>query len=155
MRKPSCLEFPHPDFRARPFDQFLPNWWKFGRALMSPSLMILIAVGSLAPALHAEEISFQVPLDNLGRAIHLPESIIEFPDEGGATSFPGFLQIAERETSRQFFNLVFQASEGIPMEWSGSYEGRVAFPAPIQRLSPAQSCVGSIGTARWQAFPHP
>jgi hypothetical protein len=42
------------------------------------------------------------------------------------TAFPGFLAITNRETSRQFFNTVHAASEGVAMEWSGNYANCVA-----------------------------
>lgn len=41
----------------------------------------------------------------------------------GQTSFSTFLRITNRETSRQFYNLVFNASENVPMDWSGHYNG--------------------------------
>jgi hypothetical protein len=40
-----------------------------------------------------------------------------------ALTFTNVLRITNRETARQFYNLVFMASEGVPMQWSGSYAG--------------------------------
>jgi hypothetical protein len=37
------------------------------------------------------------------------------------TSFTNFLQTSGREVSRQFYNLVFGASENVPMDWSGAF----------------------------------
>ena len=47
-------------------------------------------------------------------------------DLADQTSFPNFLVITNRETSRQFFNTVHAASEGVAMNWSGNYPGCVA-----------------------------
>ena len=41
----------------------------------------------------------------------------------GQTGFSNFLNAASRETSREFYNLVFGASENVPMDWSGSFAG--------------------------------
>jgi len=35
------------------------------------------------------------------------------------TTFSNFLNISSRETSREFFNLVYGASENVPIDWSG------------------------------------
>ena len=42
-------------------------------------------------------------------------------DLSDQTSFPNFLRITNRETSRQFFNTVHAASDGVPIDWSGNY----------------------------------
>src|SRR6478736_4139826 len=36
------------------------------------------------------------------------------------TTFSNVVNISSRETSRQFFNLVYGASENVPINWSGS-----------------------------------
>ena len=44
-------------------------------------------------------------------------------EASGQTGFSNFLNTASRETSREFYNLVFGASENVPMDWSGSFAG--------------------------------
>src|SRR6185295_1074865 len=39
----------------------------------------------------------------------------------GQTGFTNFLNINSRETVHQFFNSVYGASDGVPMDWSGNY----------------------------------
>src|SRR5437899_2898629 len=43
----------------------------------------------------------------------------------GQPGFTNFLNITNRENSREFFNLVFGASENVPMDWSGNFPGCV------------------------------
>src|SRR5205814_3438306 len=43
----------------------------------------------------------------------------------GQTGFSNFLNTASRETTREFYNLVFGGSENVPMDWSGSFAGCV------------------------------
>src|SRR4051812_8121068 len=44
-------------------------------------------------------------------------------ETSGQTGFSNFLSTASRETSREFYNLVFGASENVLMDWSGSFAG--------------------------------
>src|SRR5256885_15632916 len=46
-------------------------------------------------------------------------------EASGQTGFSNFLNTASRETSREFYNLVFGASENVPMDWSGGFAGCV------------------------------
>ena len=61
--------------------------------------------------------------EDLGTPPQAPVVIKKLPieqDAAAQTSFTNFLNISSRENSRQFFNLVYGASENVPIDWNGS-----------------------------------
>ncbi len=64
------------------------------------------------------------PFEHLGTPLKAPPRTFDLlPSGGDQITFTNFLRITNRETSRQFYNLVFGASEGVSMDWSGTYAG--------------------------------
>jgi uncharacterized protein YkwD len=66
-------------------------------------------------------------LDELGTPPQ-PPKVVKTPavqTASAVTTFSNVVNISSRETSRQFFNLVYGASENVPVDWSGSIAGCV------------------------------
>src|SRR3954451_20966617 len=80
------------------------------------SSSLVVGAGSEVPlpASHVVELASPPTAPALARTAATLEA-------SGQTGFSNFLNIASRETSREFYNLVFGASENVPMDWSGSF----------------------------------
>ncbi len=92
---------------------------------MKWSILFAFAASSLALSTRAQEepvmATFQARLGTPPVAptrLKTDSSSAKLSDQ---TTFPNSLIITNRETSRQFFNTVYAASDGVPMEWSGNY----------------------------------
>jgi len=90
-------------------------------------VLVFAALIMPAPMLAQQEPATAAAEIRLGQAPVAPLAPKNPPahDLSDQITFPNFLFITNRETSRQFFNTVHAASDGVPMGWSGNYAGCV------------------------------
>src|SRR5689334_4524974 len=83
------------------------------------SIFALVLCASLGSASEPVPVSRIEELGSAPQAPKLLKSSVVEPDNL-VTTFSNVVNISSRETSRQFFNLVYGASENVPINWSGN-----------------------------------
>jgi hypothetical protein len=93
--------------------------WRLPQAVLFLSLLAVFRVGAWEPAPETPSLRF-TPVARLGSPLIIPEASLA--QHSTQVSFgTNFINLSSRETSRQFFNLVYNASEGATMAWTGDY----------------------------------